>query len=393
MPELPEVERARRRLERLAVGRKIVSVIALEDTIVFSGTTAAAFATACQDRTVQQVRRKGKNFYFILDAPITPIFHFGMSGTSVVRGESGPIYRAPRAKTDPCMWPPKYAKVCFEFDDDFDSAGSEWAFCDSRRFGRIKLIEGVAEEQEPLVSLGADPFLAMPSVEVLAEGLRKRNAPVKAVLLDQNGPLCGIGNWMIDEILYQARLHPSHPASALSPEELDRLHAQIVNVTNTACAVDAESRQFPSDWLFGARWSKGKSGGKTFLLPNGETTSVTYMTVGGRTSAVITSVQKLPQGLVQNVKRESKIKKGKRKAKDEDEDEDEEEDLAPDESEDDAPVLLKVELKEEQITSPHFKRTRKVPVKSAAPPKVELDPDPAPARGPRRSTRSSDRHK
>ncbi|SGZ22263.1 BQ5605_C022g09463 [Microbotryum silenes-dioicae] len=392
MPELPEVERARRRLERLAVGRKIVSVIALEDTIVFGGTTAAAFATACQGRVVQEVRRKGKNFYLILDAPITPIFHFGMSGTSVVRGESGPVYRAPRAKTDPNVWPPKYAKACFKFDD-----GSEWAFCDSRRFGRIKLIEGVAEEQEPLVSLGADPFLAMPSVEVLAEALRKRNAPVKAVLLDQNGPLCGIGNWMIDEILYQAKLVAITDRSLhlLERQELIRLHSEIVNVTNTACAVDAESRQFPSHWLFGARWSKGKSGGKTFVLPNGETTTVTYITVGGRTSAVISSVQKLPPGLLQKFKKESTVKEGKRKAKDDDEGEEEgeEEEPVPREDEDDAPGSLKGELQEELITSPHFKRSRKVAVKSAAPPKRKLDPDPMPAKRPRRSARTSNEHR
>lgn len=57
-----------------------------------------------------------------------------------------------------------------------------------------------------LSTSGADPLLAMPSVEELAPALGKRHAPIKAVLLDQNGPLCGIGNWMVDEILYQSAL-------------------------------------------------------------------------------------------------------------------------------------------------------------------------------------------
>ena len=47
----------------------------------------------------------------VLDSKPHPIFHFGMSGTAIVKGEAGPVYRAPRAKTDACVWPPKYSKV------------------------------------------------------------------------------------------------------------------------------------------------------------------------------------------------------------------------------------------------------------------------------------------
>lgn len=36
-------------------------------------------------------------------------------------------------------------------------------------------------------SVGADPLLAMPDVETLSTSLLKRKAPIKAVLLDQNG--------------------------------------------------------------------------------------------------------------------------------------------------------------------------------------------------------------
>lgn len=35
-------------------------------------------------------------------------------------------------------------------------------------------------------STGDDPYLNMPSIEVLAVALAKRKAPIKAVLLDQN---------------------------------------------------------------------------------------------------------------------------------------------------------------------------------------------------------------
>jgi formamidopyrimidine-DNA glycosylase len=51
----------------------------------------------------------------------------------------------------------------------------------------------------------------------------------------------------------------------------------------------AESEKFPEHWLFKHRWGKGKKN-KPSALPNGE--KIVFLTVGGRTSAVVPSVQK-----------------------------------------------------------------------------------------------------
>lgn len=153
-----------------------------------------------------------------------------MSGMAHVRGEPSPVYRVPRSKSAANDWPPKYMKCCLTFRAD-DGATSEWAFCDPRRLGRIKLVDCAAEDLEsvsPLGDLGpftsassycrrelthtarslvgADPYLNMPPLEVLSAALLKRHAPIKAVLLDQASPLCGIGNYMVDEILYQSAI-------------------------------------------------------------------------------------------------------------------------------------------------------------------------------------------
>lgn len=81
--------------------------------------------------------------------------------------------------------------------------------------------------------------------------------------------------------------HPSHPSSALTSEEVTTLHHHIRDVTVVACAANADASAFPSHWLFSYRWGKGKKDGKKFVLPNGESVPIKYMTVGGRTSAVI----------------------------------------------------------------------------------------------------------
>lgn len=125
------------------------------------------------------------------------------------------------------------------------------------------------------------------------------------------------------------------------------LHRNISYVTNTAVEADADASRFPSTWLFSARWNKGKKGSNDFVLvspcsstlgqavifakqadglsrvrvpqPDGSISTISFVTVGGRTSAVVDRVQILPEGLV-------KAKaKGKRKKKAEEDEEPEEE--------------------------------------------------------------------
>ena len=51
----------------------------------------------------------------------------------------------------------------------------------------------------------------------------------------------------------------------------------------------AETDRFPDHWLFRHRWGKGKKDSSN-RLPTGE--KIVFLTVGGRTSAVVPSVQK-----------------------------------------------------------------------------------------------------
>ena len=65
----------------------------------------------------------------------------------------------------------------------------------------------------------------------------------------------GIGNWVADEVLYQARIHPSTPANKLSPEQVSKLVEVIAYVLGTAVALDARNEDFPKDWLFHYRYT------------------------------------------------------------------------------------------------------------------------------------------
>lgn len=62
-----------------------------------------------------------------------------------------------------------------------------------------------------------------------------------------------------------------------------------MHVCQTAVAGLADSEKFPKDWLFKYRWGKGKKDAIT-CLPNGA--EISFITVGGRTSCIVPSIQK-----------------------------------------------------------------------------------------------------
>ena len=62
-----------------------------------------------------------------------------------------------------------------------------------------------------------------------------------------------------------------------------------MHVCQTAVDALGDSSKFPDEWLFNHRWGKGKKDAAT-MLPNGA--KITFLTVGGRTSCVVPSVQK-----------------------------------------------------------------------------------------------------
>lgn len=91
-----------------------------------------------------------------------------------------------------------------------------------------------------------------------------------------------------DEVLFQARIHPEQYSNTFSDEQIKRLHDKLIEVCTIACETLSDSAQFPQNWLMRHRWKKGKKESST--LPTGE--KIIHLTVGGRTSAVVPSLQK-----------------------------------------------------------------------------------------------------
>jgi len=155
---------------------------------------------------------------------------------------------------------------------------------DARRFGRIRL-QHDPENESPIADLGFDPLHALPGARELEALLGRRRAPVKTVLLDQ-GLFAGVGNWIADEVLFQARIPPQRLASALTPDQVRQLRLRLLSIVRKAVAVGANSDRFPRSWLFHHRWGKDRQA----RTSRGE--SIVHETIGGRTTAWVPSRQR-----------------------------------------------------------------------------------------------------
>lgn len=265
MPELPDAEAARRLAERVLRGRRIAEAAARPDPVVFAGASGREVAAALRGRRVEAVRRKGKHIWMELDRRPWPAFHFGMTGWFHV-------YR--REGERPASWK-------LELTTD---RGHRLAMTDVRRFGRIRLLRD-PEGEPPISLLGFDALDGLPSAPRLHALLSRRGAPLKAVLLDQS-VFAGVGNWIADEVLYQAALSPHRPARSLRPAEVARLRRRLRSVLRRAVAVDADADRFPRWWLFHHRW------GRNADARTARSERIVRETVGGRTTAWVPSRQR-----------------------------------------------------------------------------------------------------
>ena len=117
-----------------------------------------------------------------------------------------------------------------------------------------------------------------------------------------------------DEIMYDAKIHPEQYSNALTPAQIKQLYKSIHYICSFAVDNLADSSKFPEEWLFKHRWGKGKKDSST-TLPNGS--KFVYLTVGGRTSCVVPSVQKKTGPVAGDVKDEAGTEDadGEKKAK------------------------------------------------------------------------------
>jgi formamidopyrimidine-DNA glycosylase len=160
-------------------------------------------------------------------------------------------------------------------------------FEDPRMFGRVQFSQG-KETPEWWSSIAPAILSEAFSVKAVSDFLqRRKKAPIKAVLLMQER-FPGIGNWMADEILWRAEIHPKRAAGSLNESEVKALHRETRWVVREALRIIGKDfSDLPDTWLFPHRWQEGGTCPKTGVpLMRAE--------IGGRTTCWSPGRQKMP---------------------------------------------------------------------------------------------------
>ncbi|MCU1455798.1 MAG: DNA-(apurinic or apyrimidinic site) lyase [Acidimicrobiales bacterium] len=208
MPELIEVE-AYRRLADQAVGRRVVEVDAPDAWFLKRGTTERDLRQVVVGRAIEATRRIGKLLLVdTSDGGPTVGLRFGMTGRLLLDGE-GPIDRLEYSSHRD---EPAWNRFALRFAD-----GGVLRISDPRRLGGVELEPDTA-------ALGPDA-LSITEAQLRA-ALGASVAPLKARLLDQ-ARIAGLGNLLVDEILWRAAIDPARPAGELPSADLRRLHRHI----------------------------------------------------------------------------------------------------------------------------------------------------------------------
>jgi formamidopyrimidine-DNA glycosylase len=210
VPELPEVETVRRRLEPVLAGRRFERVEIHDPRLVAPRDRMEVAAELTGERVVS-LDRRGKYLIFRFESGRVLLSHLRMTGTY--------RYGANGASADD-----PHARAVVSLDD-----GSGVVYRDVRRFGTWKLLEPdeLVDHLRPRV--GTEPLGAGFTAAALERRLAGRRAPVKAALLDQR-TVAGLGNIYADEALWRARIHPLREAGSLAAPEIRRLHRALRKV-------------------------------------------------------------------------------------------------------------------------------------------------------------------
>ena len=215
MPEILEVEAARVVLAAHALNREIVKVHAPDTWFMKRGTTGAALRHALKGNAFTAARRIGKQIVMDTRDPNVRLgLHLGMSGRVLVDNEEAgdPLLYASNRRT------PKWHRFGVHFAD-----GGDFMLRDPRRLGAVEL--------DPDESRLGPDALTLTAAQ-LDHALAQRTAPLKAVLMDQ-ARVAGLGNLLVDEILWRAGLAPTRVTKTIGPDERKQLHKHIRQALRT----------------------------------------------------------------------------------------------------------------------------------------------------------------
>lgn len=224
MPELPDVEILKRYVDATSLHKEVADVMVRAQLVV--GSSPQTIRERLRGSELTETRRHGKHLFVHVSDEGWLRLHFGMTGT--LEASSGEV--------------PEHTELRLDFED-----GTHLAYVNQRKFGEISWVDEVdafVNEHE----LGPDPLADDVDRETFGKLIGARRGSIKSTLMNQE-VLAGLGNVYVDEILFQARLHPESATEALTAPHLDLLFDTMNQVIDGAIEHQADVERLPEDWL------------------------------------------------------------------------------------------------------------------------------------------------
>ena len=207
MPELPEVELTRRRLDREVDNKRIERVLIRSPKLRLP--IPPDLDSVLKGRTIRAVERRGKYLLFDCEEGWL-IIHLGMTG--FLHALSAP---APPGKHD-------HLEIVF-------TDGAVLRFHDPRKFGTVAWTAEPLEDHPLLAGIGPEPLTPAFDGAYLFHKAKNRRVAVKLLIMNM-AIVAGVGNIYANEALFRAGIRPDRAAATLSRAECDRLAAAIRGV-------------------------------------------------------------------------------------------------------------------------------------------------------------------
>ncbi|AMN48166.1 formamidopyrimidine-DNA glycosylase [Steroidobacter denitrificans] len=211
MPELPEVETARRGIAPSVLGRRLERILVREPRLRWP--VSAALPQLAAGQQICDLRRRAKYLIFDLERG-SLLLHLGMSGT--LR-----------------LLPHDIAPVAHDHVDIVLDSGLCLRFNDPRRFGSLLWTAEDPLTHTLLRQLAPEPLDEVFDGAYLTRVAKGRRVAIKQLLMNSR-LVVGVGNIYASEALFRAGIRPLRAAGRITHAQFDALAAAIKEVLHEA---------------------------------------------------------------------------------------------------------------------------------------------------------------
>lgn len=236
MPELPDVEIFKKYVESTALHKNVVKVEDCNKDLLAGG-TCADLDRELQGKSLNECYRYGKYLFIRTGKDKFLMLHFGMTGFLRYYKEAAES--------------PDHIRLLLKLENDY-----HLAYDCSRKLGKISLtpsIEQFVQDHE----LGPDALELCRDSEAFAAKIYSSRGTIKGMLMNQKN-VAGLGNVYVDEILFQAEIHPKTNCSDLTAKQRKRIATVTRHVLQTAIEKQAGANGWPRSWLLPKRQHRQK---------------------------------------------------------------------------------------------------------------------------------------